>query len=197
MATFSATLSPGTAIPAFKSSLDDDLVPWDFSEVFLEALSVNPVVSRSHSEIHIHGHADSNSNSNCDSNSNSDGTNRADPLTDQRKRRRMISNRESARRSRVRKQKHLEDLTDEVNRLKTENTQLSNRLLSVLHHCHRMMADNEQLHLEHSVLEEKLQNMRQLVLLQHLQLRTSPALPCSNEPPTANARQGPLPSLIV
>ncbi|KAB1210130.1 Ocs element-binding factor 1 [Morella rubra] len=43
---------------------------------------------------------------------------------DERKRKRMLSNRESARRSRVRKQKQLEDLTNEVSRLQMGNSQL-------------------------------------------------------------------------
>ncbi|KAK6941096.1 Basic-leucine zipper domain [Dillenia turbinata] len=43
---------------------------------------------------------------------------------DERKRRRMISNRESARRSRQRKQKHLDDLMAQVSQLQKENAQI-------------------------------------------------------------------------
>lgn len=53
--------------------------------------------------------------------SGSDGVNGA---MDERKRKRMISNRESARRSRERKQKLMEDLQDEANRLRNENRRL-------------------------------------------------------------------------
>ncbi|TKY75417.1 Ocs element-binding factor 1 [Spatholobus suberectus] len=45
-------------------------------------------------------------------------------LMDQRKRKRMISNRESARRSRMRKQKHLDDLASLVTQLRNENHQI-------------------------------------------------------------------------
>lgn len=43
---------------------------------------------------------------------------------DERKRKRMISNRESARRSRMRKQKLMEDLVNEASQLQNENGQL-------------------------------------------------------------------------
>ncbi|KAL2505681.1 basic leucine-zipper 5 [Abeliophyllum distichum] len=46
-----------------------------------------------------------------------------------RKRKRMISNQESARRSRWRKKTQLENLTIEVNRLKLVNRELKNRLV--------------------------------------------------------------------
>nr|AFK40322.1 unknown [Medicago truncatula] len=55
----------------------------------------------------------------------SDGVNGA---MDERKRKRMISNRESARRSRERKQKLLEDYQDEANRLRNENRRLSENI---------------------------------------------------------------------
>ncbi|XP_028771047.1 bZIP transcription factor 53-like [Neltuma alba] len=45
-------------------------------------------------------------------------------VVDERKRKRMQSNRESARRSRMKKQKQLEDLTNEISRLQSANSQL-------------------------------------------------------------------------
>ncbi|XP_027179537.1 bZIP transcription factor 11-like [Coffea eugenioides] len=45
-------------------------------------------------------------------------------IMDLRKRKRMISNRESARRSRMKKQKHLDDMMAQVNQVKNENNQI-------------------------------------------------------------------------
>lgn len=49
-------------------------------------------------------------------------------LMKQRKQKRMLSNRESARRSRLRKQKHLDDLTAQVDQIKKENGQIMRTL---------------------------------------------------------------------
>ncbi|XWS25487.1 hypothetical protein CRYUN_Cryun27aG0072100 [Craigia yunnanensis] len=90
------------------------------------------------------------------SNSGSEGSNRAVYSKDERKQRRMISNRESARRSRWRKKKHLENLTDQVNRLNIENQQLKNRLSLIINQYHVVWRDNEQLRSESIALSARL-----------------------------------------
>ncbi|KAA8522577.1 hypothetical protein F0562_013062 [Nyssa sinensis] len=69
------------------------------------------------------------------SDSGSDDPNQTASIVDERKTRRKISNRLSARRSRMRKQKHLENLRNQVNRLRMGNRDLMSRLNLVMQHC--------------------------------------------------------------
>ncbi|XP_021285085.1 basic leucine zipper 4 [Herrania umbratica] len=89
-------------------------------------------------------------------NSGSEGSSRAIYSADERKQRRMISNRESARRSRWRKKRHLENVTEEVNRLNIENQQLKNRLSVAINQCYVVWRENEQLRSESVALWAKL-----------------------------------------
>ncbi|KAL0461866.1 UNVERIFIED_CONTAM: Basic leucine zipper 4 [Sesamum latifolium] len=120
-------------------------------------------------------------------NSSSDEPNRKNPkplgsIIDERKRRRMISNRESARRSRMRKQKHLENLRTQLNRLRTVNGELTNRVRWVVHQDQLVRRQNEHLRSEAVVLRQRLWDIRQVLLVRQLQqqLNPSPAWPCNN-----------------
>lgn len=70
----------------------------------------------------------------------------------ERKQRRMISNRESARRSRLRKQKHLDELWSQVVRLRTENHNLIDKLNHVTESHDRILQENARLKEEASDL---------------------------------------------
>ncbi|KAL6498183.1 hypothetical protein OROGR_028580 [Orobanche gracilis] len=96
--------------------------------------------------------------------SNSGASSRLGPDIDERKRRRMISNRESARRSRIRKQKHVENLMNQVNRLKVGNGELMNRLRLVVHQTQLVCAENEYLRSEAAVLRQRLWDIRQVLI---------------------------------
>jgi len=77
-------------------------------------------------------------------------------IIDERKQRRMISNRESARRSRMRKQKHLDELWSQVVRLRTENHNLIDKL-SHVSECHdRVLQENARLKQEASDFRQML-----------------------------------------
>ncbi|KAG7013079.1 Basic leucine zipper 43, partial [Cucurbita argyrosperma subsp. argyrosperma] len=92
-------------------------------------------------------------------------------IIDERKQRRMISNRESARRSRMRKQKHLDELWSQVLRLRSENHELVDKL-NHISDCH------EKLLLENAKLKEEASDLRQM--LSHLQIGR-PYTPCLSD----------------
>ena len=81
-------------------------------------------------------------------------------IIDERKQRRMISNRESARRSRMRKQKHLDELWSQVVRLRNENHTLIDKLNQVSE-CHNLvLQENVRLKEEASDLRQMLTDLR-------------------------------------
>ncbi|VFQ69120.1 unnamed protein product [Cuscuta campestris] len=88
---------------------------------------------------------------------------------DERKRRRKISNRESARRSRLRKQRQLEELTLELNRLRAENRKLTNQLRSSNQLCIAAQRNNELVRAQSSALRQRLLGVHQALLLRQLQ----------------------------
>ncbi|KAL5057444.1 hypothetical protein RYX36_029048 [Vicia faba] len=61
-----------------------------------------------------------------------------DPLLEERKIKHMLLNRKSVRRSRMRKQKQIEDLTKEAGRLKSENGHLKQNIKATEDACAKM-----------------------------------------------------------
>ncbi|CAI9282800.1 unnamed protein product [Lactuca saligna] len=97
------------------------------------------------------------------------GTNQwAVNMIDERRRKRMISNRESAKRSRVRKQKHLENLKNQVTRYTMGNEELKNRLRFVNHNGQLVKRENDRLRSASLMLQETLSNLHQLLLVEDL-----------------------------
>ncbi|XVF81850.1 hypothetical protein PTKIN_Ptkin15bG0188700 [Pterospermum kingtungense] len=81
-------------------------------------------------------------------------------LINERKQRRMISNRESARRSRMRKQRHLDELWSQVVWLRNENHQLVDKLNHVSESHDKVLQENAQLKEETSELRQMLSVMQ-------------------------------------
>ncbi|CAH8383475.1 unnamed protein product [Eruca vesicaria subsp. sativa] len=74
----------------------------------------------------------------------------------ERKQKRMLSNRESARRSRMRKQRHLDELWSQVIRLRNENNCLIDKLMQVSDTQDNVLKEN-------SKLKEEVSDLRRLV----------------------------------
>ncbi|KAL8108707.1 hypothetical protein AgCh_024974 [Apium graveolens] len=84
-------------------------------------------------------------------------------LMDQRKRKRMMSNRESARRSRMRKQKHLDDLMAQVNQLKTENEQIMTSISVTTQHYLNIESENSILAAQMTELSNRLHSLNEII----------------------------------
>ncbi|KAI3785163.1 hypothetical protein L1987_44276 [Smallanthus sonchifolius] len=150
--------------PSFNDFLDNILV--DFP-------SQNSVLLPSGSD-------NSTRNTNTSSSGSDDGETKVNHV-DERKRKRLISNRESAKRSRMRKQKHLENLTNQVTRYETVNQELVKQLRFVNHNGQMVLNENQRLQLEAVRLEQKLCSLHKLLANQELHHPLLPsAWPCNN-----------------
>ncbi|KAI3777458.1 hypothetical protein L1987_47258 [Smallanthus sonchifolius] len=84
---------------------------------------------------------------------------------DLRKRKRMQSNRESARRSRMRKQKHLDDLTDQLNKIKKDNAQILTTITVTSQQFVHVEADNSVLMAQMGELSQRLNYLNEIINL--------------------------------
>ncbi|GMH31204.1 hypothetical protein Nepgr_033047 [Nepenthes gracilis] len=98
-------------------------------------------------------------------------------IIDERRQRRMISNRESARRSRMRKQRHLDELWSHVIRLRTENHNLIDKLNHVSESHQQVLQENARLKEEASGLHQMLTSLQ--VTSPYNSLREIEELPCN------------------
>ncbi|KAF8406472.1 hypothetical protein HHK36_008560 [Tetracentron sinense] len=78
---------------------------------------------------------------------------------DERKQKRMLSNRESARRSRMRKQKHLDDLMAQMAQLKKENIEILRNIDITIHHYLNIEAENSILRAQMGELSQRLESL--------------------------------------
>lgn len=83
--------------------------------------------------------------------------------TEQRKRKRMQSNRESARRSRLRKQQHLDELSGQVSQLKKENEQLLTKANITTQHLMNVESENLILKAQMDELSQRLESLNDIV----------------------------------
>ncbi|XP_010420260.1 PREDICTED: basic leucine zipper 43-like [Camelina sativa] len=83
-------------------------------------------------------------------------------VINERKQRRMVSNRESARRSRMRKQRHLDELLSQVAWLRSKNHQLLEKLNQVSDSNDHVIQENLNLKEENSELRQGITSMKKL-----------------------------------
>ncbi|CAH8386757.1 unnamed protein product [Eruca vesicaria subsp. sativa] len=83
-------------------------------------------------------------------------------VINERKQRRMVSNRESARRSRMRKQRHLDELLSQVAWLRSENQQLLDKLNKASDSNDLVLQDNLRLKEENMELRQVITSMKKL-----------------------------------
>ncbi|XP_061356311.1 bZIP transcription factor 11-like [Gastrolobium bilobum] len=86
-------------------------------------------------------------------------------LMDQRKRKRKESNRESAKRSRMRKQKHFDDLNTQVDLLRKENSEILTSVNITTQHCIGVEAENCILRTQMAELSQRLQSLNDIINL--------------------------------
>lgn len=75
----------------------------------------------------------------------------------------MESNRESARRSRMRKQKHLDELMGQADELRKENNEMLTRLNVTTQHYVKVEADNSVLRAQMTELTQRLNSLNEML----------------------------------
>jgi len=98
---------------------------------------------------------------------------------ERRRKRRKESNRESARRSRLRKQQHLDDLTSQVKHLKDQNKQLSLALSITSQNLVAVQAQNSVLQTQKMELDSRLSALTEILCYMN-------AITCTNASAPAN-----------
>ncbi|GAB2256592.1 hypothetical protein Droror1_Dr00022651 [Drosera rotundifolia] len=82
---------------------------------------------------------------------------------DERKRKRKESNRESARRSRMKKQQHLEDLIAQVAHLRQSNSELATKMNFTAQNYAKIEAENSVLRVQVAELSNRLQSLDEIM----------------------------------
>ncbi|KAF5192324.1 bZIP transcription factor [Thalictrum thalictroides] len=86
-------------------------------------------------------------------------------MVDDKKKRRMVSNRESARRSRMRKQNHLDELLTQVAHLQKENNEIVQHIDSTTECYLQVDTDNNVLRAQMMELTDRLQSLNSVLFV--------------------------------
>ncbi|KAI7731242.1 hypothetical protein M8C21_016705 [Ambrosia artemisiifolia] len=97
-----------------------------------------------------------------------------DGLIDQRKRKRMESNRESARRSRMRKQKYIDDLIAESSRIKNDTNKIRTTITVTTQRFVEIEAENCVLKAQVSELQQRLDSLNGILNYMNINANCTP-----------------------
>ncbi|KAL3626589.1 hypothetical protein CASFOL_030138 [Castilleja foliolosa] len=95
--------------------------------------------------------------------SSEDEENRYAKITDEKKRKRMISNRESARRSRMKKEQHVKDLNDQAAFLRTKSNEVMKKMREIEPLYMAVESENMILRMQGDELKKRLDLLQQVL----------------------------------
>lgn len=84
-------------------------------------------------------------------------------ITDEKKRKRMISNRESARRSRMKREQHVKDLNDQTTYFRTKNTEMLKKIEQIGQRFLAVDSENRGLRMHVEELKKRLEMLQEMV----------------------------------
>lgn len=98
------------------------------------------------------------------SSSSEDDENRYAMITDEKKRKRMISNRESARRSRMKREQHIKDLNDQVTYFRTRSSEMVQKINEIGQRYTVIESENRILRLHGEELKKRLELLEEMLV---------------------------------
>ncbi|GFQ01402.1 basic leucine zipper 43 [Phtheirospermum japonicum] len=96
--------------------------------------------------------------------SSEDDENRYAKITDEKKRKRMISNRESARRSRMKKEQHVKDLNDQAAYLRTKSDEMLKKMNEIGPRYMAVESENMILRMQGEELKKRLELLQEVLV---------------------------------
>lgn len=98
------------------------------------------------------------------SSSSEDDENRYATITDEKKRKRMISNRESARRSRMKREQHIKDLNDQITYFRTRRGEIVQKTNDIKKRYVAVESENRMLRMHGEELKKRLRFLEEMLL---------------------------------
>ncbi|KAL7144366.1 hypothetical protein ABFS83_07G006900 [Erythranthe nasuta] len=99
--------------------------------------------------------------------SSEDDGNRSTAITDEKKMKRMKSNRESARRSRMKREQHIKDLNDQVTYFKTRSSEIARKISEIEARFTAVGSENRILRMKGEDLKKRLELLEEMLASDH------------------------------